>query len=62
MNMLHHSGRVGSLDLVELNPILDRQGRSADLMVDLTARLFGEAAPTLRAAEPRDLATAWHPI
>lgn len=42
MDMLHQSGRVGSLDLVELNPILDHLGRSADLMVDLTARLFGE--------------------
>lgn len=42
MAMLHHSGRVGSLDLVELNPILDRGGRSVELMVDLTARLFGE--------------------
>jgi arginase len=42
MDMLHESGRVGSLDLVELNPILDRLGMSAELMVDLTARLFGE--------------------
>lgn len=42
MDMLHDSGRVGSLDLVELNPILDRLGMSAELMVDLTARLFGE--------------------
>ncbi|MDB5542227.1 MAG: Arginase [Devosia sp.] len=42
MDMLHESGRVGSVDLVELNPILDRLGMSADLMVDLTARLFGE--------------------
>jgi arginase len=58
MDLLHRSGRVGSLDLVELNPILDRHGRSADLMVDLAARLFGEAASTPRAAGPRDLATA----
>ncbi len=42
MDMLHESGRVGSLDLVELNPILDHLGMSAELMVDLTARLFGE--------------------
>lgn len=42
MDMLHSSGRVGSLDLVELNPILDHLGMSAELMVDLTARLFGE--------------------
>lgn len=42
MDMLHESGRVGSIDLVELNPILDHLSMSADLMVDLTARLFGE--------------------
>jgi len=42
MEMLHRSGRVGSLDLVELNPLLDHLGMSADLMVDLTARLLGE--------------------
>ena len=42
MELLQESGRVGSLDLVELNPVLDHLGMSADLMVDLTARLFGE--------------------
>jgi arginase len=42
MDMLQRSGRVGSLDLVELNPLLDSGCMSADLMVDLTARLFGE--------------------
>ena len=42
MELLHESGRVGSLDIVELNPLLDRDGMSADLLVGLTARLFGE--------------------
>ncbi|MBN9309408.1 arginase [Devosia sp.] len=41
MDLLFRSGRVGSLDLVELNPPLDRGGVSADVMVDLTARLLG---------------------
>ncbi|WP_051356345.1 arginase [Azorhizobium doebereinerae] len=41
MEMLHDSGLVGSLDLVELNPMLDLAGRSADLLVDLTGSLFG---------------------
>ena len=41
MEMLQDSGRVGSLDLVELNPFLDERGRTATLMVDLTASLFG---------------------
>jgi len=41
MEMLHDSGLVTSLDLVELNPFLDERGRTAQLMVDLTASLFG---------------------
>ena len=41
MEMLHDSGLVTSLDLVELNPFLDDRGRTASLMVDLTASLFG---------------------
>ena len=38
---LRDSGLVGSLDLVELNPALDEAGRTAALMIDLTARLAG---------------------
>ncbi|MFC5565158.1 arginase [Rubellimicrobium aerolatum] len=41
MEMLFDSGRVTSLDLVELNPFLDERGRTAGLMVDLTASLLG---------------------
>ncbi|ODT06278.1 MAG: arginase [Mesorhizobium sp. SCN 65-20] len=41
MEMLHDSGLVTSLDLVELNPFLDERGRTAILMVDLTASLMG---------------------
>jgi arginase len=41
MEMLHDSGIVTSLDLVELNPFLDERGRTAKLMVDLTASLLG---------------------
>lgn len=41
MEMLHDSGLVTSLDLVELNPFLDERGRTANLMVDLTASLLG---------------------
>lgn len=42
MEMLHDSGLVSSLDLVELNPFLDERGRTATLMVDLTASLMGK--------------------
>jgi len=41
MELLHESGRVASLDVVELNPFLDEFGRTATLMVDLVASLFG---------------------
>lgn len=41
MEMLHETGLVSSLDLVELNPFLDERGRTARLMVDLTASLMG---------------------
>lgn len=41
MEILHDSDLVTSLDLVELNPFLDDRGRTASLMVDLTASLMG---------------------
>ncbi len=41
MELLHESGLVTSLDLVELNPFLDERGRTARLMVDLFASLMG---------------------
>ena len=49
MEMLHESGVVGSLDLVELNPFLDHGGKSATLFVDLVASLFGR---TIMGEEP----------
>ena len=42
MEILHDSGLVSSLDLVELNPFLDDRGRTALLMTDLTASLMGK--------------------
>ena len=41
MEMLHDSGLVSSLDIVELNPFLDERGRTATLLVDLVASLLG---------------------
>lgn len=41
MEMLEDSGLVSSLDLVELNMFMDESGRTARLMVDLVASLFG---------------------
>ena len=45
MAMLGTSGLVSSLDLVELNPMLDRDGRTARTLVDLAARLLCRQAP-----------------
>jgi arginase len=41
MELLHRSGLVGSADLVELNPFLDDRGRSAFVLAELAASLFG---------------------
>ncbi|MCG6903063.1 MAG: arginase [Rhodobacter sp.] len=41
MEMIHDSGLLSSLDLVELNPFLDERGRTASLMVDLVASGLG---------------------
>ena len=41
METLHDAGIVGSLDIVELNPFMDHAGKSALLLVDLAASLFG---------------------
>ena len=41
MEMLHDSGLVTSVDVVELNPFLDVRGRSALLLAGLVGSLFG---------------------
>jgi arginase len=42
MEMLADDGRVRSLDIVEVNPILDVRNRTAEVAVELVASLFGE--------------------
>ena len=41
MELLHDSGLVRSLDIVELNPFLDERGRTARVVVELIGSLFG---------------------
>ncbi len=41
MEMLYESGLVTSMDLAELNPYLDDRGKSARMLTELTASLFG---------------------
>jgi arginase len=43
MEMIADSGRMGSLDIVELNPILDARNSTAVLAVDLVESLFGKS-------------------
>jgi arginase len=42
MELLHDSGLVRSVDLVELNPFLDERGRTARTAVELIGSLFGQ--------------------
>lgn len=42
MEILAESGKVRSLDVVEINPILDEGNRTAELAVDLIASLLGQ--------------------
>ncbi|MBR0697322.1 arginase [Bradyrhizobium lablabi] len=41
MELLHDSGLVRSIDIVELNPFLDERGRTARVAVELLGSLFG---------------------
>ena len=43
MEMIADSGRLGSLDVMELNPALDVRNQTADLAVDLIESLFGKS-------------------
>jgi len=43
MEMIADSGRLGSLDIVELNPAFDKRNATAKLAVDLIESLFGKS-------------------
>jgi arginase len=43
MEMIADSGRMGSLDIVEVNPALDIRNKTAKLAVDLVESLFGKS-------------------
>lgn len=43
MEMISDSGRMASLDIMELNPILDRDNMTALVAVDLVESLFGKS-------------------
>jgi len=43
MEMIADCGRMGSLDIVELNPAFDKRNQTANLAVDLVESLFGKS-------------------
>jgi len=43
MEMIADTGRLGSLDVMELNPALDVRNRTAEVAVDLIESLFGKS-------------------
>ncbi len=43
MEMIADCGRMGSLDIVELNPVLDNRNETARVAVDLVESLFGKS-------------------
>ncbi len=43
MEMIADTGRLGSLDVMEVNPALDVRNRTAELAVDLIESLFGKS-------------------
>ena len=51
MEMIADTGRLASLDVVELNPALDVRNRTAELAVDLIESLYGKS--TLMRKTPR---------
>jgi arginase len=51
MEMIADTGRMASLDIMELNPALDVRNKTAVLAVDLVESLFGKS--TLMRKPPR---------
>jgi arginase len=41
LELVAESGLLGSLEIVEVNPILDRENATAELAVELAASAFG---------------------
>jgi len=55
MEMIADTRRVGSLDVVELNPALDEHNRTAKIAVDLLESLFGKSTLVRRQHPGRPL-------
>jgi arginase len=62
MEMIADTGRLASLDIVELNPAFDVRNRTATLSVDLVESLFGKSTLMRRPAHPIQPAQPAHPV
>jgi hypothetical protein len=58
MEMIADTGRLGSLDIMELNPALDVRNRTAEIAVELVASLFGKSTLMRRETPPGYRGTA----
>jgi arginase len=52
MEMIADTGRLASLDVMELNPALDERNRTAEVAVDLIASLFGKSTLMRKSSQP----------
>jgi arginase len=52
MEMIADTGRLASLDVMELNPALDVRNRTAELAVDLIESLFGKSTLMRERVQP----------
>ncbi len=43
MEIIADSGLLSSMDIVEINPVLDRYNQTAKIAVDLAITLFGKS-------------------
>lgn len=62
MEMIADTGRLGSLDIVELNPALDVRNKTATLAVDLVESLFGKSTLMRRPGIHPGARTAGAPV
>ena len=58
MEMIADTGRMASLDIMELNPALDVRNKTAVLAVDLVESLFGKSTLMRKPPQPAGYAVA----
>jgi arginase len=56
MEMMADTGRVASVDIMELNPALDVRNKTAVLAVDLVESLFGKSTLVRKPRTARNFA------